>query len=152
LKHSAAGVDLPAKKNVALIVDDDSTLRYVLARLARRAGYEILEANGGAGALETAENKSPDVMVADIRLPDFDGFERCRKIKARASTKAIPVMLVTSMYYESAKNSASIAAGKKKAMDAGALDLWPRGEALEALGPMLEKLAKKKNGPSTKAK
>ena len=134
----------PSKKCTALIVDDDSTLRYVLARLARLAGYEILEANDAGTALDTATKKSPDVVVTDIRLPDFDGFELCRRLKADKSTKAIPVLLVTSMYYEVTKNSSSIAAGKKKAREAGAIDLLPRGEALETLGSVLEKLARKK--------
>jgi len=132
---------LPARKN-ALIVDDDSTLRYVLARLARLAGYEILEANDGANALETAQRKTPDVLVSDVRLPDFDGFELCRRLKADKSTKPIPVILVTSMYYES--DAGSLAEGRKKAKSIGALDLLPRGEALEALGPMLRKLGGKK--------
>lgn len=117
-----------------------------MARLTRLAGYEILEANDGGSALETALSKLPNVVVADIRLPDFDGFDLCRKLKEDRSTKAIPIILVTSMYYESADHSAETAKGKKKAKECGALDLFPRGEALEALGPLLKSLGGKKTG------
>lgn len=134
----------PAKKRAALIVDDDPTLRYVLARLARLAGYDILEANDADTALAHAARTLPDVVVADIRLPDFDGFELCSRLKTAKTTKGIPVLLVTSMYYESASSATSIAAGKKRAKEAGALDLLPRGEAVEKLGECLKKLGTKK--------
>lgn len=62
------------------------------------------------------------------------------------------MILVTSMYYESAKSSAKIAEGKKRAKDAGAVDLPPRGEALEALGPMLRKVVGKKTAARSGAK
>jgi len=127
----------PAKKRTALIVDDDSTLRYVLGRLARLAGFEILEANSSSVAMELATANVPDVVVADVRLPHYDGFELCKRLKSDRATKPIPVVLVTSMYYQSSKNPGSVAEGKKKAREAGAIDLLPRGEALDALGSML---------------
>ena len=125
----------------ALIVDDDSTLRYVLARLARLAGYETMEAKDSSSGLEMAIHKAPQVVVADVRLPDYDGFELCRRMKMEKTTKKIPVILVTSMYYETGKVNESIAAGKKKARAAGALELFPRGEALDHLGPLLKKIS-----------
>jgi CheY-like chemotaxis protein len=131
---------LPSLTRTALVVDDDATLRYVLARLARLAGYEILEANTGSIAFEVATAKSPDVIVADVRLPDFDGFELCKRLKSDKATKPIPVVLVTSMYYETARNAGLIAEGKKKAQQSGAMDLLPRGEALHTLQPLLENL------------
>ena len=140
------------KKRTALIVDDDSTLRYVLARLARQSGYEVLEANDGTSALEIATSKSPHVIVADVRLPDFDGFELCRRIKAEKATKAIPTILVTSMYYQSGNSTREIADGKKHAKSVGALDLLLRGEALEQLRPLLEGLARPKRVKSRKAR
>lgn len=121
-----------------------------MARLVRLSGYEIYEANDSGTAMESAKKILPDVIVADIRLPDFDGFELCRRLKADKGTKKIPVLLVTSMYYQSANGTTSVAAGKKKAKDAGALDLFPRGEALDALRPLLDDLAKKKSGARKK--
>jgi putative two-component system response regulator len=131
------------KKPTALIVDDDSTLRYVMARIAAHAGYEIMEANDGGSAMEIVTSKNPNVVVADIRLPDFDGFELCRRIKADRNTKAIPVILVTSMYYEFSSDTRDMAEGKKRAKSLGARELFPRGEALAKLGPLLQKLAQK---------
>ena len=142
--QSAAGFshrsDFLRTARTALVVDDNSTLRYVLARLARLAGFEILEANDGASALELALKKLPNVIVADVRLPGFDGFELCRRVKADSSAKKIPIILVTSMYYESAVDSRALAAGKSKAQGLGAVDLLPRGEAVEKLAELLRRV------------
>ncbi len=131
-------------QRTALIVDDDSSLRYVLARLARLEGFEILEANDGASALEAAEKKCPDIVIADVRLPNFDGFELCRRMKAGKATKSVPVILVTSMYYDSDTDDTDIRVGRRKAREAGALDLLLRGEALDVLRPMLKNHSGKK--------
>jgi len=139
------------RNRTALIVDDDSTLRYVLARIARHVGYETVEANDATTAMEILKTKSPQVVVADLRLPDFDGFELCRRIKAQQSTKAIPVIMVTSMYYESGKNPKDIAEGKKRAKSVGAVDLLPRGDALEQLGPLLKTVSLKGSSKKKKA-
>lgn len=136
-------------QRTALIVDDDSSLRYVLARLARLEGFEILEANDGASALEAAEKKCPDIVIADVRLPNFDGFELCRRMKADKATKSVPVILVTSMYYDSGTDDTDIRVGRKKAREAGALDLLLRGEALDGLRPILKKLKGTKKAAKT---
>ena len=128
------------KKRTALIVDDDSTLRYVMARIAQHAGYTTVDAHNAKVALESAVTSLPNVIVSDLLLPDFNGFELCRRLKADARTKPIPIILVTSMYYKSVRNEADIAAGRKKAKSCGAFALLPRGEALEKLEPMLTKL------------
>ncbi len=140
---------LPAlpRKRTALIVDDDSTLRYVMARIAQHAGYETFDAYNANLALEFAVNNAPTVIVSDLLLPDFDGFGLCRRLKADRQTKSIPVILVTSMYYKSAHNDHEIAAGRKQAKSCGALALFPRGEALEELEPILKKL----KSPATKS-
>lgn len=101
--------------------------------------------------MEILKTKSPHVVVADLRLPDFDGFELCRRIKAQQSTKAIPVIMVTSMYYESGRNPKDVAEGKKRAKSVGAVDLLPRGDALEQLGPLLKTVSSKSSTKKKKA-
>lgn len=135
--------ELTKKNPQVLIVDDNSTQRYVLTRLAEQAGYEFEEAQTAEEALEQLEREIPDVLISDVKLPQMDGFDLCRKLKANANTKKIPVILVTSMYYASEREAADTAKGKKRAKDCGALEMFPRGEAVEKLPALLQKLADK---------
>ncbi|HMB04793.1 MAG TPA: response regulator [Isosphaeraceae bacterium] len=74
-----------------LVVDDDETKRYTISRVLRRAGFGSLEAADGAEALHLAA-ANPDLIVLDVNLPDIDGFEVCRRIKADPATATIPVL------------------------------------------------------------
>ncbi len=130
-------------KPKALIVDDNSTQRYVLTRLAEQAGFELEEAQTAEEALEQLAREVPDVVISDIKLPQMDGFDFCRKLKSTPKTKRVPVILVTSMYYASEREKADTAKGRKKAKDSGALEMFPRGEAVEKLPALLQKLADK---------
>lgn len=126
-----------------LIVDDNSTQRYVLTRLAEQAGYDFVEAQSAEEAWEQLDRDNPDVVICDIKLPQMDGFDLCRKLKRNVETKKLPVILVTSMYYASEREAADTARGRKKAKDCGALEMFPRGQAVEKLPILLRKLAAK---------
>ena len=82
-----------------LIVDDDPANRYLLARLLRRAGHEVVEAVDGTEALErlaaTDAAALPEVAVLDVVLPDMSGFELCQRIKAAERTADTPVIHVS---------------------------------------------------------
>ena len=67
-----------------LVVDDNPAALYATARVLRSAGYEVLEATTGAAGLEAAP--LADLVVLDINLPDMDGFEVCRRIRASPRT------------------------------------------------------------------
>jgi len=134
--------ELPKKKPKILIVDDNPTQLYVLTRISDQAGYECTEAQSGEDAWEQLEREIPDVVVCDVKLPQMDGFELCRKIRDRLKAR-IPLILVTSMYYASEREAADTAKGKKKAKECGALDLFPRGEAIQKLPVLLQTLAAK---------
>jgi CheY-like chemotaxis protein len=134
----------PKSSPTVLIVDDDETLRYTLARISRLAGFEVQEVASGEEALAVALETLPDVVVSDIRLQDFDGFELCRRLKSERATKDIPVILVTSMYYQLEGSPADVEAGRARAKAVGALDLMPRGETMDQLVPLLKELLGKK--------
>jgi two-component system, OmpR family, response regulator MprA len=76
-----------------LIVDDDRALRDALRRALALAGYEIVPAEGGQAALNEAVSSAPDAIVLDIGLPDIDGLEVCRRL--RASGNRVPVLMLT---------------------------------------------------------
>ena len=133
---------MPKKKPKIVVVDDNSTQRYVLTRIAEQAGYECTEVQSAEAAWEQFDREIPDVVVCDVRLPEMDGFELCRKVRDELKPKIL-FILVTSMYYTSEREAAETAKGKKKAKDCGALELFPRGEALEKLPSLLRGLTAK---------
>lgn len=66
-----------------LNVDDREANRYIKSRDLQSAGYEVLETGSGADALRLAEERQPQVVLLDVKLPDISGFEVCRTIKSR---------------------------------------------------------------------
>jgi CheY-like chemotaxis protein len=79
-----------------LIVDDEEPVRDFLAMLMEDAGHRTLKAIHGAAALELVVKEQPDLVISDIMMPVLNGAELCRRLKARAETRAIPVILMSS--------------------------------------------------------
>ena len=80
-----------------LAVDDNDAVRYSLVRCLREGGYHVLEARNGCEALELA-NHDPDLITLDINLPDMDGFEVCRRLKADPATAQIPIIHISASF------------------------------------------------------
>ena len=80
-----------------LTVDDNAAGRYVTSRILQQNGFEVIEAATGREALRLAE-ELPDLVLLDVRLPDIDGFEVCKRIKAAPRTAAIPVVHLSATY------------------------------------------------------
>ncbi len=80
----------------SLIVEDHEDNRRILHDLLSSAGHEPLEAVTGAEGITLAEMHRPDVIIMDIQLPDLDGYEATRRIKANPVLRHIPVVAVTS--------------------------------------------------------
>ncbi|MGO4851229.1 diguanylate cyclase [Phaeovulum sp. W22_SRMD_FR3] len=78
-----------------LIVDDIATNRIVLKVKLSGARYETSQAAAGQMALTLARRELPDLILMDVRLPDLNGIEVCRQLKADPVTRGIPVVLVT---------------------------------------------------------
>ncbi len=76
-----------------LLVDDDATVREVVAEYLRRAGLDVLEADDGPAALEIDAEQSPDLVVLDLMLPGMDGLEVFRRLRARRGH--LPVVMLT---------------------------------------------------------
>jgi PAS domain S-box-containing protein len=79
----------------ALVVDDSTVSRRILASLLESAGVSVLTAAGGDEALQVARTHRPDVIFMDLRMRDLDGLEATRRLKADADTARIPVIAVT---------------------------------------------------------
>ena len=84
-------------KKKILIVEDDQDLVYVLQRLVGLLGHDTLVAKTGKEAVKTAASKLPDLIVLDIMIPELDGFEVARQIRANQKTLGIPIIAVTAL-------------------------------------------------------
>ncbi|HEX8212149.1 MAG TPA: ATP-binding protein [Longimicrobium sp.] len=80
-----------------LNVDDYPAALYATSRVLRQAGYRVLEATTGAEALARA-GECPDLIILDVNLPDVDGFEVARRIKADPETATIPLLHMSAAY------------------------------------------------------
>ncbi len=78
-----------------LLVDDLPEQREIYREMLRHAGMLVLEAPNGQTAVALARAHIPDVVLLDVRLPDFDGFEVMRRLRAEPCTRQIPVLLLT---------------------------------------------------------
>jgi signal transduction histidine kinase len=83
-----------------LCVDDDEANRLALGMLLRHEGFQTAEATTGREALRLAGER-PDLIILDVHLPDMDGFEVCRRIKAHPATSAIPVLHMSGVFVRS---------------------------------------------------
>ena len=79
-----------------LIIEDQEDNRRIMRDLLTSAGYKVIEAVTGEAGVMSAEAHCPDLILMDIQLPDFDGYEATRRIKANPALSAIPVIAVTS--------------------------------------------------------
>ena len=80
-----------------LIVDDTQSNIELLKALLEEAGYHTSEAATGIEAIEMVAKDRPDMILLDVIMPGIDGFETCRRLKAHASSEAIPIIFVTSL-------------------------------------------------------
>lgn len=78
-----------------LIVEDDQDLSEMLDAYFRVQGYEVNTAAWGEEAVRTTLENQPDLIVLDIRLPDIDGYEVCRRLRNHRRTQNIPVIFLT---------------------------------------------------------
>ncbi len=75
-----------------LIVEDDPTVARIVARYLERDGYEVLVAEDGRSGLTLAESMAPDLVVLDVMLPEVDGLEVCRRLRA---TGSVPIVMLS---------------------------------------------------------
>ncbi len=78
-----------------LIVDDDPKAVKLMGYILRKEGYEIIPALSGEEALRILGEQSPDLVILDIMMPEMDGYEVCRRIRANPRTSRIPVIMLT---------------------------------------------------------
>lgn len=78
-----------------LIVDDSPSQLLGIQRIVEKLGHEILTATDGAAGVEAARAQLPDLVLMDVVMPNLNGFQATRTLARDATTKHIPVILVT---------------------------------------------------------
>ena len=101
-------VDSPEAARI-LVVDDNAAALYATSRVLRSAGYQVVEASTGTDALALAAQVS--LVVLDINLPDIDGFEVCRRLRADPATAQVPVLHLSATFIQYADFAVGLEAG-----------------------------------------
>lgn len=86
-----------------LIVDDSPTETHKMTTILNKNGYEVICAENGEDGVETAKREMPDLVLMDIVMPGLNGFQATRLLTKDASTKHIPVIIVTTKDQETDK-------------------------------------------------
>jgi signal transduction histidine kinase len=90
----------PETSGTILVVDDTEANRYTIVRLLRKAGFTVYEEVDGRRGLEAA-TPDLDLIILDVRMPELDGYEVCRRLKADPVRKVVPILHISATYTES---------------------------------------------------
>ena len=78
-----------------LLVDDSATTLFMEKMLLEGGPFDLITANNGREAVDKASVETPDLILLDVVMPEMDGFEACRALRAQETTAAIPIIMVT---------------------------------------------------------
>lgn len=87
----------PSASHTILIVDDKLENIEILIRVLERVGFELLVARNGHEVFEVLQHASPNIILLDVMMPDMNGFEVCRRLKADERTRDIPVIFLSAL-------------------------------------------------------
>jgi adenylate cyclase len=125
-----------ATKNArVLVVDDSSIARRLIIRGLVGLGYDVVAYEDPTRVLEDLTHIAPDIVVTDYDMPDLDGAELCRRIKAETSTKTVPVVILTG----NKANEATMSAGA---------DGYVRKGSMEELAARIDSILREKSAAS----
>lgn len=83
------------KQAALLIIEDDLDIAEMLSAYFRLQGYQVTAANWGEDGVQLAQTNPPDLVILDIRLPDIDGYEVARRLRASRRTQDLPIIFLT---------------------------------------------------------
>lgn len=96
-----------------LVVEDNEENRDALSRRLQRRGFEVLFAADGKAGVEMAKAEKPDLVLMDMNMPELDGWEATRQIKAHPGTQNVPVIALTAH---------AMTGDRERALEAGCTD------------------------------
>jgi PAS domain S-box-containing protein len=119
----------PGQLLTALVVDDSTVSRRILASLLESAGLQVITATGGLEGIDLARRHHPDVIFMDVKMADLDGFSATRRLSNEPGTADIPVIVVTASAFGDTRQAAK---------DAGCVAYLPKPVRAEALFAALQ--------------
>ena len=78
-----------------LSVDDETDVSALIAFHLKQQGYEVATAENGREALQSIQNRRPDLLLLDLMLPDIDGFAICEILRREVETAALPIIIIS---------------------------------------------------------
>lgn len=93
-----------------LLVEDEKDLRDALALFVQQAGYTVITAQNGEEGLKLADEKTPDLILTDIRMPVMSGYQMVKKMRASSWGASVPIIYLTNISQESDEEREDIAA------------------------------------------
>jgi DNA-binding response OmpR family regulator len=113
-----------------LIIEDSDAIRRMIETLVSARGHEVEGVPTGAKGIDAAIARTPDAILLDLMLPGgYDGFEVCRRLRDAQATRAVPIIVISAMDDETAKQAA---------LDAGATAYYTKPFSPTALLKELE--------------
>ena len=88
---------------VILTADDSASIRQMVTFTLTNAGYEVIEAIDGEDALQKAEGRSVDMVITDLNMPNIDGIELIKRLRAHSEHKFVPIVLLSTESQEEKK-------------------------------------------------
>ena len=89
--------------NTALVVDDSTSMRQMVAFTLSQSGFDVIEAGNGQEALDNVSGKTVNVVVTDLNMPVMDGMTLIRQLRAKPDFKFTPILMLTTESQDSKK-------------------------------------------------
>jgi len=118
-----------------LVIEDSDAIRRMIETLVSARGHEVEGVPTGARGVDAAIARTPDAILLDLMLPgSFDGFEVCRRLRQDDATRAVPIIVISALDDDSAK---------QRALEAGATAYYTKPFSPTALLKELETVARR---------
>ncbi len=85
----------PPKGTSILIVDDSTTIRFVMSKMLWESGYRVIEAPNGREGIDMALEHSPDLIFMDVVMPGINGFQATRILRKQEQTRDVPIIIIS---------------------------------------------------------
>lgn len=85
------------EQGLILVADDDRIIRHVMRMALEQLGYRVEDVTNGHDCLKAYQDLQPDLVLLDIKMPDIDGFECCRRLKALPQSSHVPILMITGL-------------------------------------------------------
>lgn len=80
-----------------LVVEDQDSIRRMIEALVVARGYEVTAVGTGTKAIDVASTDPPDMVLLDLMIPGYDGFEVCRRLRSDPRTQAMPILIISAL-------------------------------------------------------